>query len=96
MITSSSSSSSLPLSSSSSPRQFLNVQYEKNIKAEIDIAKMERLFHVQEKIKEKYGFSCAAPYIQLWKTATTTDDKNQLIIEDLDEIPDEYFKKKNI
>ena len=68
----------------------MNVQYEIALndlrKADIDTEGMCRISQVLEKAKEKYELTRGSAYIQLWKK---TAIKNTLI-EDLDEIPDEY------
>jgi hypothetical protein len=69
-------------------KRFLNVQYGGN-KTEIDTLGIERLSEVRDKVKEKYELARGSAYIQLWNK---TDPENTLI-EDLDEIPDEYYLK---
>ena len=71
-------------------KRFLNVQYGSN-KTEIDILGIERLGPVSTAIKTHYGEDIPGPAarIQLWKK---TASENTLI-EDLDDIPDEYYLK---
>ena len=67
-------------------KRFLNVQYGGN-KTEIDIHGMKRLGEVRDKVKEKYELTRGSAYIQLWKKTATENT----LIEDFDDIPDEYY-----
>ena len=71
-------------------KRFLNVQYGGN-KTEIDILGLERLGPVITAIKTYFGEDIPGPAarIQLWKKTATENT----VIEDLDDIPDEYYLK---
>ena len=70
-------------------KRFLNVQYGGN-KTEIDIHGMERLGPVVTAIANFYKDSISSPErIQLWKKTATENT----LIEDFDDIPDEYYLK---
>ena len=72
-------------------KRFLNVHYGVN-KKEIDILGMERLGPVITAIKTYFGADIPGPAarIQLWNKSA---NENNTLIEDLDEIPDEYYLK---
>jgi hypothetical protein len=73
------------------PKRFLNVKYE-NYAESINVTDMENLSEVKDAIKLKWANNLAkvdSPSIQLWKGSAPED-----IIEDLDDIAIEYFKKK--
>jgi hypothetical protein len=70
------------------PKRFLNIEYS-GTKTEVDISEAERLSEVRRVIKEEYGFAMAnvgAAQLQLY------DQQNQHIT-DLDDIPEDYYKK---
>ncbi len=69
-------------------KRFLNVQYGGQPER-IKVADMEDLSEVRGEVKEKYGLTRGSAYIQLWKKTATENT----LIEDLDEIPDEYYVK---
>jgi len=69
-------------------KRFLNIHYGGQPER-IKIDDMEDLSEVRDKIKEKYELTRGSAYIQLWKKAATENT----LIEDLDEIPDEYYLK---
>ncbi|KAJ3250054.1 hypothetical protein HK103_004096, partial [Boothiomyces macroporosus] len=73
------------------PKRFLNVEYN-GVKAEIDVTDAERLGDVQLAVKTTFGNTFEkvdAPYLQLFQPL----DSEEKQISDLDEIPDDFFKK---
>ena len=74
---------------------FLNVVYG-GTPAEIKTDGIERIGQLQDTIKDKYGDFIAAPpvAIQLYKSYSDEEEKGDAIITDLEEIPEEYFKKR--
>ena len=69
-------------------RRFLNVEFGKK-QTEIDVGSFERLAQVRSEIKKEFGadIDASAPSILLY-------NQQNVLIEDLDDVTAEYFKKK--
>jgi hypothetical protein len=71
------------------PKRFLNVLYEKQ-PARIDTKDMEDISQVQEKVLLAFKeITVGYARVQLWQKTATENTR----IEDLDDIPDEYYLK---
>jgi hypothetical protein len=67
------------------PKRFLDVEYS-GTRTRIDVTESERLGQIQDAVKEAFAIDVAYAYIQLY------DQQNQQIT-DLDDIPEDYYKK---
>ena len=69
------------------PKRFLNVQYS-GISTRIDVTDFEDLSQVQDAIKAKYGEDVPGPAARI-----QLHDQQDQLITDLDDIPEDYYKK---
>jgi hypothetical protein len=73
---------------------FINVKYGE-ISTRIKVKDLEDISELRRSIKEEYGAHITAPPvdIQLYKSYHDEGQKAEALITDLDDIPEEYYKK---